>query len=550
MMLGPFWCVEENAWLRFNVNEKGEAEAQMAARNIQYPTLTNPWQEASPAQWHIFDTKFEAGSPDAHSYFALKDCTIYRCDGISKLTGKPMISKFTIGQDDQANWTVATRTQLFETVPTLSKTCPILPLPMTPEELLLAWDGINQNLYLKDIASTVESEFNPEQREELIDSLDVHLGLQRSTTALIYLDTLWNILNNETSSIRLAIKFQAAKTIDYDSLIGSTITQLAKKKETFLFNVITALYNHICTLLHINEPPPSKEAIATEKPFGTEEVSALKTSNPLHSRAKVIRFNYIHQQINSLFSLEQKKELLASLERILDSSDLQYQVTETTYQDVSQNIVESSEHPVHQRIVALSQNENTMADYVLNPLQETELHETICHQKLQLFLDVLKANQQLMHEPASAKESSIALTPSTVRNPDEAVKIESSTKLNQKIITALEQAQQKYAKWYNHEQQYRGANGFFSWARHGSYGQARALTLTKQIKDCTEAQAMMDSINKFLTDSKTRYHRHSFSSFLLDELTQIESTPWNQLKTSASNHYDMRGVTNKCAAQF
>lgn len=549
MMLGPFWCVEENAWLRFDVNEKGEAFAQMARMNKHHPTLTNPWQQVDLTHWHVFDETMEEGDPDAHSYFVLRDQAIFRFNGTSKLTQQPMVTRLTIGQDNQANWTVATKTRLFENFATLPKTCPNISLPMTPEDFLVVWDQIKGHLDLSEIANTVHSEFNQAQREELIGSLEPYVSFQTQSTPLSYLDTLQKILNNEATSTREELKQQAARTVDYDTLIGSTINDLPKKKETFFLNVIRALYNHICALLHI-KPLPSKDTLVTMEPNVTREVPALKTSPlPPHTRAKAIRLDYINHQETSLFSLDQQQELIASLEKILDRSELQHQITEVNYQQMSHNIVEDIEHPVHQAILALTYDEDTRADRMLNPSRNDELQEIIRYNKLKFFLGVLKTNGEHTIEPGSEKDSSIASTPSTIKGSEKAAN-KTSSKLNQQIIVALQQAQHKYAEWYKQEQQHRGPNGFFSWARHSSYGQTRALTLTNKIEDCTDTQTMMDSINQFLIDSETRYYRHSFASFLLDELTQIESTHWALLRADASNHYDKSEVNDTCSAIF
>ena len=108
------------------------------------------------------------------------------------------------------------------------------------------------------------------------------------------------------------------------------------------------------------------------------------------------------------------------------------------------------------------------------------------------------------------------------------------------ISSAMNQALTNYQNWYNGQKPSpRGENGFFSWLRHGSYGQARATALNDAVSHCGNADDAIAKINEFLTDGKTRYHRHSFASFMLDELSAIKDSPWDSVKfIDSSNKYD------------
>lgn len=111
-----------------------------------------------------------------------------------------------------------------------------------------------------------------------------------------------------------------------------------------------------------------------------------------------------------------------------------------------------------------------------------------------------------------------------------------------KIKYATMMAQVKYEEWYNKQIPHRGKNGFFSWARHGVTGQNRAKKLDKDVSIAQTEQDAIEQIHTFLTDDKTRYHRHSFASFLLDELRQIPESSWNKLSIDSTNHYDKKNV--------
>jgi hypothetical protein len=89
----------------------------------------------------------------------------------------------------------------------------------------------------------------------------------------------------------------------------------------------------------------------------------------------------------------------------------------------------------------------------------------------------------------------------------------------------------------------RGANGFFSWLRHGSYGQNRAIALNQAISITTGDKSAIDLVNTLLTDKKTAYNRHSFASFLLDALKDIHDSPWSGLAPNrTSKMYDKHSV--------
>jgi mannosyltransferase OCH1-like enzyme len=115
------------------------------------------------------------------------------------------------------------------------------------------------------------------------------------------------------------------------------------------------------------------------------------------------------------------------------------------------------------------------------------------------------------------------------------------------IKLALSTAQNNYQLWYQEENNLRGPDGHFSrfFFRHGSIGQWRALSLKNEISNSEDLDSAISKVNEFLESSWTRYNRHSFASFLLDELNKISKTPWNGINpTQESNLYDSEEVIN------
>ncbi|KTD17592.1 hypothetical protein [Legionella jordanis] len=113
------------------------------------------------------------------------------------------------------------------------------------------------------------------------------------------------------------------------------------------------------------------------------------------------------------------------------------------------------------------------------------------------------------------------------------------------LRTAVANAQENYEKWYKKDNSCRndrGPNGFFSWFRHGKTGQQFAAAFKNEVNTADKISAIA-SINEFLLAPKTAYHRHSFASFLLDELTKLKEFPWKSLKADATiNRYSKAEV--------
>ena len=102
--------------------------------------------------------------------------------------------------------------------------------------------------------------------------------------------------------------------------------------------------------------------------------------------------------------------------------------------------------------------------------------------------------------------------------------VASGSGLNQKSITeqlqeAVNRAQQNYAEHYQDNSiKARGQNGWFSWFHHGEEGQKNA----RQFKAlCSTSNDIYSDLEKLLSSPNTRYNRHSFASYLLDELSTV-----------------------------
>lgn len=101
--------------------------------------------------------------------------------------------------------------------------------------------------------------------------------------------------------------------------------------------------------------------------------------------------------------------------------------------------------------------------------------------------------------------------------------------LKNTVIRAFNTAVTNYQNWYYHRSNPRGKHGWFTSFRHGSHGQKKALEIQQQINQCGSYQQVVHTINTWLKADNTRYHRHSFASFVLDRLRLVENSPWDDI---------------------
>jgi len=68
----------------------------------------------------------------------------------------------------------------------------------------------------------------------------------------------------------------------------------------------------------------------------------------------------------------------------------------------------------------------------------------------------------------------------------------------------------------------RGENtGIFARFRHGEAGKERAETFNRIINEAQDHKAMIREIIDFLEHPKTKFHNHSFATYLLDKLLRV-----------------------------
>lgn len=100
-------------------------------------------------------------------------------------------------------------------------------------------------------------------------------------------------------------------------------------------------------------------------------------------------------------------------------------------------------------------------------------------------------------------------------NPDQ------GSELHNQLCTAIQSAQSKYAAHYQDNASHsRGPNGWFSWLRHGQKGQEDAKLFVQKTK-VMGLHDLLGALDEKIKSSHARFNRHSFTSYLLDEISGV-----------------------------
>ena len=106
-----------------------------------------------------------------------------------------------------------------------------------------------------------------------------------------------------------------------------------------------------------------------------------------------------------------------------------------------------------------------------------------------------------------------------------------SINLTELLKDAISEADNKYAAFCKDGSNRRSSPGWFSMIRHSSTGVKRANKTVEEFQALESAELILEQMHAFFHDSQTRFHNHSFTSYLLDELnTLLESHHFNGSK--------------------
>ncbi|PJE17402.1 MAG: hypothetical protein CK430_02790 [Legionella sp.] len=226
------------------------------------------------------------------------------------------------------------------------------------------------------------------------------------------------------------------------------------------------------------------------------------------------------------------------------------------------HLIEIYDDPLHQQINQVAYQ--TDVDIELGLVGDELLRRSLIEHKKTVFFNLLREEVAFICQEFN-KEYNI-LSPEDIAEPEleqplqiyereqelyETIYEGSNPELTQleQIQIAVTLAQCNYREWFEDKsgvKEIRGRDGFFSrwFFRHGDSGQKRAINFSTEIhaEQITENEATT-LVNSLLRDNKTAYHRHSFASFLLDELKLIQNSPWSTIAADReSNLYNQSTV--------
>ncbi|CEG57747.1 hypothetical protein [Legionella fallonii] len=104
---------------------------------------------------------------------------------------------------------------------------------------------------------------------------------------------------------------------------------------------------------------------------------------------------------------------------------------------------------------------------------------------------------------------------------------------------AISDATANYRDYYLNGVNTLQPNGWFSWWRHGVYGQNKAAEVNEHIQKYDSISSIMTHMNLFFQDPYTQYDNHSYATYLLHEFNKLlEHFSLPGCKPPAGEYYD------------
>ncbi len=482
MVLGTFWCQRDKLWVRFI--EENKVVQAWVAKNSDNSSVTTEWQQVNEGCWPV---NYEAKSKEPlKELYSLKKGVLYKSDGsVNKYSGLLIFS-----ERRDAKWYPTKSYSLPEYIGKDFEISSYDNLPLTPE-MFAEKQKFEQEAQLKKIQV-------PKTWEELQNS-DLHrIGMEKAYS--------YSFFNKQLEGLFL------------DSLNGN-LYQLNPRK----FSVIAYLHE-LKNIIEDNSNPWHEKIIelAARTDLDNQLCCNLPTKE-LFEAKKTVYFNALREEANDL---AKKFNINCT---ILDDETLAKQQAEKKRNKF--NFEEKQEIPFHEYwgFDYSGQQEEHFQDNFGDqnqhqPNEEIDLQKAIASslKSAPIFFDTGNdlEFEQIMRESANEYD------------------------MLDSIKKAVSKAQEKYKNWYGGAE-LRGPNGNFTFwfRRHGEYGQTRAVNFNNEIATMTEQYLAISEVNNLLRSDSTNYNRHSFASFLLDELIKIPDSPWDGIKyMPQSNLYDKEKV--------
>lgn len=496
MNLGPFWCERDKSWVRF-VYENEIVKAEIAQISSKDPRITTDWQPITRGNWHVsYAYKQQEAVP---GFYVLRDGVLYFTDwNPNRVTG---INASVLKKSGWFPYNILKDNPFIghqkEEVSTL---LPNTALPLTPEMLLekLTEERALEEKRIREAqeAERIRVEQEKAQWEACKKGNIRYRGLEAAGR-----DTLFEIGTLEILYNELSLALYDFHISNYDNC------------EDYLYALQTIIEEdgdpHHQAIVNM----ASRTDIDRDLGFtGDEELR-----KALMAHKKTFFFNLLREEVNYLSNEFHIECNLLSHEEIAEHEEEQRALRNMTFDEMYEQ--EGSDQEL-QAALELSRI-------------ETERQEQERVHFEQQYQHVLAASLVSNHYPHY--------------DPIEVVE-EDQLSL---IRNAVTKAQESYKEWYDDKdgvKEIRGRDGFFSrwFFRHGPSGQKRASEFKDDIvRNIHDEENAIERINELLQDSKTAYNRHSFASFLLDELRKIDGSCWSTIAPPKEGIYDKNQVIKR-----
>lgn len=554
MIIGPFWCETKKTWIRF-ITDEGHFFAEIALKNNDIPSLSVWKKEESQNDTWLMSYKHDSAET-INIGLQLDKGALYH----TFFSRHPYTKNLVIAQYDPNGLLGPYNipNELFKEI--ILDPCPhITPydqLPLTPEQQI---EQANELQRIKDdkwarwqkqsLGATCHHDdfiachadlgvFTKEQIDILLNESQIaflSLSPDHYTSINVYLKDLEDAISNPNPSLLEKILGFAANTHlnemlnETDVLSDVEFAHLYELKQLFIYALLEAerkkiLHNFNMEVVPVPPAPIKKLTIpSVHMNHDTYILPAEEHQSPDISDAET--FIAIATALDEAELAEASNREEDELQRALDLS-FNYPQPQPYSEPQDLNWVTQPAPDID--IVQIQQSSSAVSPAIVVNEEDKQLNQAI---KLSLEIN----NLPLSHPgilPSEIPSQQFPVSPDT----------NEENRLN--IRNAVIIATAKYHAWYRGEQTHRGPNSLFNWFIHGDFGQARAMKFKNDIINSTCEEDAITQVNTLLQEKNTRYHRHSFSSFLLDELVLLKNLPWYGLSPDPdSNCYDVTQVT-------
>lgn len=506
-IIGTYWCQQDNAWLRFET-DNGAILVKRSVPRADNPSLCSGWDTLSlpqdtPVFWTVQDSTSAQNEAQLKT-FSFNAGTLFLTDWTrSRLSHLLVVQRLDVSSQtwmpcafEKPQWRCPFTNDMVidRHVSLVSENS----LPLTPEMQADKWtlwkaNNLNQTGEPPVIVEMLDESANASIYEEFRTTIP-EPDEQDSVDS--YLATLDRIIYDRVDPHRVAIEALAARTdwFQYMDLSPEDTSRVIGTIRDYCLTSLQAMRNNLARTFGLLPEP-----VYTYPPVeGITLVNDSDSDSDFVYGQGSTEYDFDHQATSFIETFTRSDD--PQLRRAIEESEREAQ------RSSSRSSSPSEEEQWIQAIEASEREAQRSSSGSSSPSEEAQIREVIERSKCEL---------QNTSDP-------LAL-----------------------IKRAVARSMEDYRRWYNLPffggEPIRGRNGICSKLfTHTRNGQRFAEDFNREIQKMSLEDAI-DGINVFLTNPATHYHRHSFASFLLDNLSSIPGTQWEGFQV------DQRGIYNQDA---